>query len=118
MVRLYAAADLFVLPSLRDPSPLSAVEACAAGLPLLASKRIGNFDDVVGEDENGWGYDPEDPEAYRDLVRRVAAMDRAELRRRGRLSRERHRERFDTRTCITRVGEFLLEVHARRRGAA
>lgn len=118
MVRLYAAADLFVLPSLRDPSPLSAVEACAAALPLLASTRIGNFDDVVVPEENGWGYDPGEPEAYRALVRRIGSLGREELARRGTRSRELHGRRFETRTTITRVGEFLREVHARSRGAA
>jgi glycosyltransferase involved in cell wall biosynthesis len=93
------------------------VEACAAGLPLLASTRIGNFEDVVVEGENGWAYDPSSPEGFRDLVRRVASLDRTEMQRRGGLSRELHRRRFDTRTCITRVGEFLREVHARSRGA-
>ncbi|MBI5547344.1 MAG: glycosyltransferase family 4 protein, partial [Deltaproteobacteria bacterium] len=37
MVDLYAAADLFVLPSIQDASPLTAIEASAAGLPLLLS---------------------------------------------------------------------------------
>ena len=83
MVRLYAAADLFVLPSLSDPSPLSAVEACAARLPLLASVRIGNFPDVLEEGVNGWAYDPETPERYRGLVQEIAGRTPAELQAMG-----------------------------------
>lgn len=114
MVNMYAVADLFVLPSLSDPSPLSAVEACAAGLPILASSRIGNFDDVVTDGENGWRYDPTNPDSQRQLVRAIASMKLEELARRGSVSRERHRLRFDSRACITRVGEFLLEVFGAR----
>ena len=37
MPSIYGAADLFLLPSLADPNPLSVVEAMHAGLPLLIS---------------------------------------------------------------------------------
>ncbi len=44
-VRPYlGAADLFVFPSLYDPLPNSALEAAAAGLPVLASKTTGAAD--------------------------------------------------------------------------
>lgn len=48
IVDLYAAADLFVLPSRRDPNPLTPIEAMAAGLPVWLSVRAGNVDDVLG----------------------------------------------------------------------
>lgn len=113
MVRLYAAADLFVLPSLRDPNPLSAIEACAASLPILASRRIGNFDQVLIEERSGWGFDPESPD--RDLVQRVAALSRDELRRRAEFSAELYRDNFDGDRCISRVAEGIRDVHARHR---
>jgi len=115
MVAMYAAADLFVLPSLSDPSPLSAVEASAAALPLLVSTRIGNVDDVVDDGDNGWRYDPGAPEAFRERLRHIAALPADELARRGRRSRERYAARFDTKTCVTRVGEFFLELDGRSR---
>lgn len=44
-VRPYlGASDLFVFPSLYDPLPNSALEAAAAGLPVLASKTTGAAD--------------------------------------------------------------------------
>jgi glycosyltransferase involved in cell wall biosynthesis len=115
MVRLYAAADLFVLPSLRDPSPLSPIEACAAQLPILASRRIGNVDDVVVEGENGWGFDPDDGAHTRDVVMRAAALRRDELARMGERSAALYRERFDSDRCIARLAEGLRELHARQR---
>jgi len=44
------AADLFVFPSLYDPLPNSALEAAAAGLPILASKTTGaaELTDAIG----------------------------------------------------------------------
>jgi glycosyltransferase involved in cell wall biosynthesis len=117
MTRLYAAADLFVLPSLSDPSPLSAVEACAARLPLLVSTAIGNFPDVLEEGVNGWGFDPARPEAQRERVRAIAALSPAELAAMGARSGEVYRRRFDSGTCVARVGEFLRATHARLRAA-
>jgi glycosyltransferase involved in cell wall biosynthesis len=113
MVRLYAAADLFVLPSLRDPSPLSPVEACASRLPVLASRRIGNLDHVIVEGQNGWSFDPETD--GRELVRRVASLSLAELRKAGEISARLFAEHFDADRCITLVAEGIRAAHAQKR---
>ena len=63
MPSFYQAADLFVLPSLKDRNPLSVVEALHSGLPLLLSDRVGNYPEALGETENGWGFDPRDAHA-------------------------------------------------------
>jgi glycosyltransferase involved in cell wall biosynthesis len=113
MQRLYAAADLFVLPSLQDPSPLSAVEAAASGLPLWISRRCGNADDVVAVDDNGWRYDPDDTPGNRATLARIAALGRAELAARGRRSVARYQARFDSRTCIDRIADQLVALGTR-----
>jgi glycosyltransferase involved in cell wall biosynthesis len=118
MVRLYAAADLFVLPSLRDPSPLSPIEACAAQLPLLVSRRIGNFEDVLDDGVNGWGYDADRPDLNRALIERIAATPRDALAAMGRRSRERYDARFDSDACIRRLGEGILGLYERHRLSA
>lgn len=110
MLRLYAAADLFTLPSLRDPSPVSAVEAAAAGLPLLLSDRAGNFTDVVVEGTSGWGFAPDRPDAMRALVREIAGLSRSELAAMGEASTARYREVFDSERCITSATDALLEL--------
>lgn len=114
MVELYAAADLFVLPSLSDPSPLAGVEAAAAGLPLLMSNRCGNVDDLVEEGHNGWVLDVESGDARRSLLARIGATPRPTLRAMGARSRDTYAARFDTDTCIARLGEFIVELHATR----
>ena len=54
MPKYYAAADLFVLPSLHDPNPLSVVEALHSGLPVAVSEKAGNVEEAVNEMRNGW----------------------------------------------------------------
>lgn len=49
---LYAASDLFVLPARSDLLPLPLLEACAAGLPILAT-NVGGHSMVVQENVNG-----------------------------------------------------------------
>ena len=58
MPLLYAAADLFILPSTYDPNPLSVIEALHSGVPLLLSKQVGNFPEALVERETGWGFSP------------------------------------------------------------
>lgn len=56
--KLYIEADVFVLPSFSDPSPLSVVEACKCGMPLLISNRCGNHYEALKNGENGFLFDP------------------------------------------------------------
>ncbi|MBZ0232793.1 MAG: glycosyltransferase family 4 protein [Deltaproteobacteria bacterium] len=107
VLELYAAADVFVLPSMADASPLSAVEAAAAGLPLLLSRRAGNSDELVVEGHNGWIYEVDGGEATLDQLRRVAAMAPAELAIMGERSREIYMTRFNSDVCVERLATFI-----------
>lgn len=49
----YACADVFVLPSRVEPWGLVVNEAMAAGLPVIATDRVGCVDDLVRDGENG-----------------------------------------------------------------
>ncbi len=110
MVELYAAADVFVLPSLSDPSPLSAVEAAAAGVPLLMSNRCGNVGDLVEPGANGWILDVGAPAPVRRaLLEQVVAAPRDVLAAMGQRSRTHHARHFDADTCVRALGEFLVE---------
>lgn len=51
---LYAVSDIFVLPSLSDANPLSCIEAAWSGLPLLVTKHVGNYPELVKEGMNGY----------------------------------------------------------------
>jgi glycosyltransferase involved in cell wall biosynthesis len=54
MGRVYAAADIFVLPSAREPWGLVVNEAMNFGLPIIASDRVGCGPDLVKSGENGF----------------------------------------------------------------
>ena len=60
--RLLWAADAFVLNTRLDPNPLSAIEAAAAGLPVVMSAAAGNIHEVVEATNAGFVIrDPSDP---------------------------------------------------------
>jgi glycosyltransferase involved in cell wall biosynthesis len=88
MPAVYAGADLFVLPSLHDPNPLSVNEAMHSGLPLLLSTRAGNYFEALHEHENGWAYNPMVVADAICATRYAFNADRDELRKRGRKSAE------------------------------
>jgi glycosyltransferase involved in cell wall biosynthesis len=56
----YAAADVFVLPSLFEPFGVVVREAVAAGLPVVCSPTIGAAGDIAVENRNALFADPGD----------------------------------------------------------
>lgn len=53
LMQAYSQADVFVLPSHFEPWGLVVNEAMAAGLPVIATDRVGCVDDLVHEGRNG-----------------------------------------------------------------
>ncbi len=58
-IRFYAISDFVLMPSLADSNPLSLIEAIHSSLPLLISNRVGNYNEVLLEGENGFSFDPD-----------------------------------------------------------
>lgn len=113
--RLYAAADLFVLPSLSEAGGMSAVEAAASRLPLLLSTRVGNAPDLLVNGANGWIYDPDRPKEFLPTLRAIASTTRRKLEAMGERSFAKYEETFDSVRCIERFAEGIIEVSARKR---
>jgi glycosyltransferase involved in cell wall biosynthesis len=59
LVKLYAFASCFVLPSTREPWGLVVNEALASGLPVIVSSRCGCAPELVRDGQNGFLFDPE-----------------------------------------------------------
>ena len=96
---LMKAADFLCLPSKSDPSPLSVIEACACGLPILASRNIGNFEDAVIESndtakQNGWGFDFADPVSTRNGLEKVLHASEPEMRAMSKAGKAQFEARF------------------------
>lgn len=110
IIKYYAIADIFVLPSLRDPSPLSPIEACAAGLPLLVSSRLGNLEDILAND-NGWSYDPvTEKKKGKELIKKISNLTLSELNILKEKSFNNYNKNFDSEKCIVSYAESLKKV--------
>ena len=82
LLRWYAAADAFVMPSRSDTWGMSMTEAAAAGLPLVATEAPGAAYDLIEEGANGFRVPMEDVEALRAALVRVT--EDADFRERAR----------------------------------
>lgn len=71
VIELYSLSDVFLLPSLSDPNPLTCIEALWTGLPLFLSNHCGNYPEVVREGKNGYvfSYEHED-----ELLKKLDAI--------------------------------------------
>ena len=83
--RLYAASDVFVLPSEYEPWGLAVNEAMCAGLPVVVSREVGCVGDLVEEGVNGATPAAGDIEGLARALRRLIE-DEPERRRQGRAS--------------------------------
>ncbi len=87
------AADAFVLNTWLDSNPLSAIEAAAAGLPVIMSSAAGNVHEVVEAPKAGFVIsDPSDTSA---TLRAVLAAPESELAEMGARAAEVARTQFD-----------------------
>jgi glycosyltransferase involved in cell wall biosynthesis len=83
----YNKADVFVLPSYNEGMSLAALEAMAAGLPLVVT-RTGGTEELVEENLNGFIFEWADGDNLINHLR-TFAKDRALARRMGAHSRAR-----------------------------
>jgi glycosyltransferase involved in cell wall biosynthesis len=68
LVNIYAAADVFVFPTLRDCFSLAFEEGMASGLPVIGS-IYGGESELVNEGVNGWLCDPLDIDDLADKLK-------------------------------------------------
>jgi len=84
----YACAAALLLASYKETWSQVVNEAMASGLPVLLTRNAGSATTLLHEGENGWTFDPNDPE---ELARHMLALTQlSEERRRqmGQRSRE------------------------------
>jgi glycosyltransferase involved in cell wall biosynthesis len=107
----YAALDAMILPSGNEGTPVSAIEALAAGRPVVAT-RVGGLPDVVREGEDGFLVSPGDVDELADRLERLAADE--ELRRRmGEAGRERVLPRYSVERLIDDVDALYRSLLAK-----
>lgn len=100
-----AKADIFCLPSYREGVPSALLEACASGLPIVATDVPG-CRDVVTHGINGLLVPPQDPHALAEAIETLLADSglRAEM---GKAGRQLALEKFS----MEKIIEQTLEVY-------
>jgi glycosyltransferase involved in cell wall biosynthesis len=74
LARIYADADLLVLPSVSEAAPLVVAEAMACGTPVIAT-RIAGIPALVRNGDTGFLVEPEDVDGLAAALRTAMASD-------------------------------------------
>ena len=109
----FAGADLFVLPSLFEGTPLTLVEAMASGLPVVTTATCG-MRDVVRDGENGLLIPVRSPSAIVEAVERLVG-DESLRARLGAAARAEAAERYTWNLAAVPVLEVYERLCAARR---
>lgn len=115
---LYAAMNIFALPSYREGVPRTLMEASSMGLPVVAS-NIRGCREVVRASESGLLCEPRDVPSLVDALTRLVADPK--LRARFGAAGTRHiAEHFDSRVVLDRLARYYqrLASSTRERGHA
>jgi glycosyltransferase involved in cell wall biosynthesis len=100
--------DVFVMPSLEEGFPIAALDAMAAGLPVIASS-IGGIPELVMDGETGWLVPPADVET---LVSRLRLLLRNPEQRRsmGAAAQARVRDHFSAAQMMENFAQLYEEL--------
>jgi glycosyltransferase involved in cell wall biosynthesis len=111
----YRLFDAFLLPSVNEGTPVSAIEALASGTPVVAT-RVGGVPDVVRDQVDGFLVEPGDTDAAADRLAELAGDP--ELRQRlGSSGRQYARERYSVDRLVDDV-DRLYRALLRAKGLA
>lgn len=103
--RLLPQFDLVVIPSRAEGFPLLAVEACAAGRPIVAT-RAGGLAQLIQDGENGWLVEPDDVIGMTRAIE-IAVREPTQRSRFGAAARR----VFETELRAERMVERTLDVY-------
>lgn len=83
-----ALCDVLVLPSRSEPWGLVVNEAMVCGMPVLVSERCGCAKDLVCDGQNGFLFDPDQPDQLTDRLVQLMQLTDNEREDRGNVSQE------------------------------
>jgi glycosyltransferase involved in cell wall biosynthesis len=106
--RIYADLDVLVLSSINEGTPVSAIEAMAAGCPVAAT-RVGGLPDLITEGETGLLVPSEDAKALATAIDSLLKNPRAR-RQMGQIARGIVKERFAAQRLISDMERLYQEL--------
>jgi glycosyltransferase involved in cell wall biosynthesis len=106
----YAICDAVVLTSASEGTPVTIIEALAAGRPVVAT-RVGGVPDVVGEGETGFLVRPRDTHALAERLE-ILAGDPERGAAMGELGKQRVLERYAVDRLVSDVDALYRELLA------
>lgn len=109
MPEIYGCVDIFCLPSVGDPNPLSVVEAMHSGLPVLLSDKLGNFPEAMEEGKNGFAFDPDSEDSIVAALNKMLALGEVELKSTGEAAHRLAEERWGSVAAVERFLEPILD---------
>lgn len=110
MINLYSIADVFVLPSLSDPNPLSCIEASWAGKALIVSKHVGNYPEIIEIGKNGYVFDYKEKEKAIRIFDEMIKKSKDEIKEYGEKSLSIAKEKYNSKLVVNRVAKETLDI--------
>lgn len=112
VAQVYSDLDVFVQPSLNEGTPVSLIEAMAAGTPVVAT-RVGGVPDVVDDGCSGLLVPARDPSALAQAIVRLW-RDPALRQRMGDDARRRVQPGYDISDLVARLQALYLQLLTNR----
>ena len=107
MLELYRLADALLLPSLKDPNPLTVIEGLWSSKPILISTHCGNQFEAVRDGHNGWVVDPRDEQSMRKGFESMLGSSKETLLKMGQNSFRIAEKEFNSNTM---TDKFIREI--------
>jgi glycosyltransferase involved in cell wall biosynthesis len=104
--KYYRAADMYVLPSIREGLPIALLEAMSSALPCVASRLPGSTDTIIEDGVNGLLVAPDDVGGLAAAIRQVLT-DSVRAARLGAAARETVMARY----AVDRTAQAWLSAY-------
>jgi glycosyltransferase involved in cell wall biosynthesis len=99
-------ADCIVLPSYREGTPRTLLEAAALGKPLIAT-RVPGCTEIVEHEVNGYLCEVKDAASLADKLQRMVCQSTEKLQQMGLASRRKVEDKFDEKLVISKYMDAL-----------
>jgi UDP-glucose:(heptosyl)LPS alpha-1,3-glucosyltransferase len=107
LVPVYAAADIFILPTIYDPFSNACLEALASGLPVITTRSNG-FSEIIEDGVHGSIVDnPANLVGLRDAIRFWSDPSRRDA---ARLANKERASQFDISKNVAETLEILTRI--------